>query len=141
MGTGYSFECPNCKSSVDFLEGTGFCYPSSLKTLFTGENPEIKESLPAEIWETVLHLLKDGWKPLEYEYMGCYCPNCKTLEQCIIFTLEKDGETYMPKYFCTCGTELQPCNPLEMEIPFIITCKECETKFSAKPNPCLFRWD
>ena len=140
MGHGYSFECPNCKSSVDFLEGIGFCYPSSLKALFSGENPELKDNAPAE-WKTVQTLLKDGWNPVDYKYQVCYCPDCKTLEECTVFTLEKDGEIYTPKYSCTCGAELQACNPLEMDIPFTITCKECKTKFSAKPNPCLFLWD
>ncbi|MBR5450702.1 MAG: hypothetical protein IKV78_05265 [Methanocorpusculum sp.] len=141
MGHGYSFECPNCKSSVNFLEGIGFGYYSTFDRLFFGDELEIKESIPAEIWETVQNLLKDGWKPKDYTYQVCYCPDCKTLEQCTVFTLEKDGKTYTPKYSCTCGTELIKCNPLKMGIPFTITCKECKTKFSAKPNPCLSCWD
>ena len=141
MGHGYTFLCTNCGQETDLLEGTGFGEASALNSLFTKNSPELRKLTEKETRETCLRLIADGWKPKTWEYQICYCPDCKTLEQRLSFTLEKDGEIYTPKYSCTCGAELQACNPLEMDIPFTITCKECKTKFSAKPNPCLFLWD
>ncbi|HJJ67460.1 MAG TPA: hypothetical protein O0X21_03725 [Methanocorpusculum sp.] len=142
MGHGYSFKCPNCKSKINLHEGVGILYHYTFERLFFGEKPELKEEVPKEIWEACISLMENGWKPKDYEYQICFCPKCKTLEQYTSFTLEKDGETYTPKFICkSCGTELQKCNPLEMDIPFSITCAECNTTFTARPNPCVVKWD
>ena len=142
MGHGYTFLCTNCGQETDLLEGTGFGEASALNSLFTKNSPELRKLTEKETRETCLRLIADGWKPKTWEYQICYCPDCKTLEQRLSFTLEKDGETYTAKHRCkTCGKELQRCEHLDEDTQYTVTCEHCKKPFTTVSEPEMFRWD
>ncbi|MBR5007396.1 MAG: hypothetical protein IKY09_00285 [Methanocorpusculum sp.] len=153
MGNGYLYSCPHCGEKNKFLEGVGMWMFAHPEEVFYGENPKVKDLISVELWEEYQTLIKNGWRlplmvfkgrprPFWYDYIVCYCPECKTMKQRFTFILTKAGEVYVPVHTCeACGTELKEWKFSECETSLSIICKKCNNKYPIESVSEICNWD
>ena len=130
MGSIVNITCSDCKNNEEYFLGIGFMYFSEnvfFKNLSENELPIIYDLVKSKnIINIVKKYLENGAIPGdEYGNDFYYCEKCKIIDSYFYFSLENNGEVYIPNYECNiCKNKMKRIidfNELKLEIK----CKKC----------------